>query len=121
MGKVQIRIFNPPFVSIIHEGKKKARKTGKKKGNGVLVDPVDKWFGVLVKAHLRINLQDRKKENRRKKKKGKDRGAHCLPSILDKGGKGDKKKKKICCQRPRHLSAINRRNPLLAAYVRRGR
>lgn len=82
---------NPPFGSIIHEGKKKgptawARKAiaENKKGNTVvLVYPIDKWVLMLLAAGAQVrNLGDVRWEATEDGSKGKGIGRHIAAFIL---------------------------------------
>ena len=82
---------NPPFGSIIHEGKKKGatawvRKAIKENEKGkdvVLVYPIDKWILMLVKAGAKIrNLGDVKWLATEDKSEGKGTGRHIACFIL---------------------------------------
>ena len=82
---------NPPFGSIIHQGKKKgptawARKAieeNKKGKQVVLVYPIDKWVLMLIKAGARIeNLGDVKWESIEDRKAHKGTGRHIACFIL---------------------------------------
>lgn len=82
---------NPPFGSIIHEGKKKgptawARKAIKEydKGNNVvLVYPVDKWILMLLERSVEIrNLGDVKWHSIEDNQPGKGIGRHVACFIL---------------------------------------
>ena len=82
---------NPPFGSIIHEGKKKGatawvRKAIKENEKGkdvVFVFPVDKWILMMVKAGAEIrNLGDVKWLATEDKSEGKGTGRHIACFIL---------------------------------------
>ena len=82
---------NPPFGSIIHEGKKKgatawvrkAIKENEKCKDVVLVYPIDKWILMLVKAGAKIrNLGDVKWLATEDKSEGKGTGRHIACFIL---------------------------------------
>lgn len=84
---------NPPFGTIIHEGKKKgptawARKAiieYKKGKRVVLVFPIDKWILMLIDAGAKIkNLGDVKWHSIEDKKPGIGNGRHIACFILDK-------------------------------------
>ena len=90
---------NPPFGSIIHEGKKKGptawvRKSLKEHEKGkdvVFVFPIDKWILMLIEAGAEIrNLKDVKWCSIEDKKEGKGLGRHIACFILKK----NKSKKK---------------------------
>ena len=83
---------NPPFGSIIHEGKKKGmtawvRKaiTEQEKGKRVvMVFPLDKWILMLVKAGAKItNLGDVKWLATEDGSQGKGTGRHIACFVLD--------------------------------------
>ncbi len=87
---------NPPFGSIIHEGKKKGatawvRKAIKENEKGkdvVLVYPIDKWILMMVKAGAEIrNLGDVKWLATEDKSEGKGTGRHIACFVLK--GKND--------------------------------
>ena len=82
---------NPPFGSIIHEGKKKGatawvRKAIKENEKGkdvVFVFPIDKWILMMVKAGAEIrNLGDVKWLATEDKSEGKGTGRHIACFIL---------------------------------------
>ena len=82
---------NPPFGSIIHEGKKKGatawvRKAIKENEKGkdvVLVYPIDKWILMMIKAGAEIrNLGDVKWLATEDKTPGKGTGRHIACFIL---------------------------------------
>ena len=82
---------NPPFGSIIHEGKKKGatawvRKAIKENEKGkdvVLVYPIDKWILMMVKAGAEIrNLGDVKWLATEDKTPGKGTGRHIACFVL---------------------------------------
>ena len=84
---------NPPFGSIIHEGKKKGptawvRKSivEHEKGKDVVfVYPIDKWVLMLIKAGAEIrNLGDVKWLATEDKSKGKGTGRHIACFVLKK-------------------------------------
>ena len=86
---------NPPFGSIIHEGKKKGptawvRKAiaEQKKGKRVvLVYPVDKWLLMLVEAGAEIrNLGDVKWLATEDRSQGKGTGRHIACFVLEPNG-----------------------------------
>ena len=86
---------NPPFGSIIHEGKKKGatawvRKAIKENEKGkdvVFVFPVDKWILMMVKAGAEIrNLGDVKWLATEDKSEGKGTGRH-IACFVSKGDK----------------------------------
>lgn len=83
---------NPPFGSIVHEGKKKgptawvrkAIEEFKKGKKVVLVYPVDKWFLMLVEAGAKIsNLGDVKWVATEDGSQGKGTGRHIACFVLD--------------------------------------
>jgi len=83
---------NPPFGSIIHEGKKKgptawARKAIKEYGKGkrvVLVYPIDKWVLMLLGAGAKVrNLGDVKWTAIEDGSVGEGNGRHVACFILD--------------------------------------
>lgn len=83
---------NPPFGSIIHEGKKKgptawARKAIKEHKKGkrvVLVYPVDKWVLMLLEAGAKVeNLGDVKWLATEDRTPGKGTGRHIACFVLD--------------------------------------
>lgn len=91
----QSTYVNPPFGSIIHEGKKKgptawARKAIKEAEKGkkvVMVYPIDKWVLMLIKAGAKIeNLGDVKWCATEDGTPGKGTGRHIACFILN----GDK-------------------------------
>lgn len=82
---------NPPFGSIIHEGKKKGatawvRKSIKENEKGkdvVFVFPIDKWILMMIKAGAEIrNLGDVKWLATEDKSEGKGTGRHIACFIL---------------------------------------
>ena len=82
---------NPPFGSIIHEGKKKGatawvRKAIKENEKGkdvVFVFPIDKWILMMIKAGAEIrNLGDVKWLSTEDKLPGKGTGRHIACFIL---------------------------------------
>jgi len=82
---------NPPFGSIIHEGKKKGatawvRKAIKENEKGkdvVLVYPIDKWVLMLLKAGAEVrNLSDVKWLATEDKTPGKGTGRHIACFVL---------------------------------------
>jgi len=82
---------NPPFVSIIHEGKKKgptawARKAIAEHQQGksvVLVYPIDKWVLMLLKAGAQVrNLGDVRWLATEDRSQGKGTGRHIAAFIL---------------------------------------
>jgi hypothetical protein len=84
---------NPPFGSIIHEGKKKGptawvRKAIAENEKGkevVLVYPIDKWILMMIKAGAEIrNLGDVKWLATEDKSEGKGTGRHIACFILKK-------------------------------------
>ena len=84
---------NPPFGSIIHEGKKKGatawvRKAIKENEKGkdvVFVYPIDKWILMMIKAGAEIrNLGDIKWLATEDKTPGKGTGRHIACFILKK-------------------------------------
>jgi len=84
---------NPPFGSIIHEGKKKGatawvRKALKEYEKGkkvVLVYPIDKWILMLLSAGAKVeNLGDVKWVATEDGSSGKGTGRHIAMFILDK-------------------------------------
>ena len=84
---------NPPFGSIIHEGKKKGptawvRKAIAENEKGkevVLVYPIDKWILMMIKAGAEIrNLGDVKWLATEDKSQGKGTGRHIACFILKK-------------------------------------
>ena len=91
---------NPPFGSIIHNGKKKgptawARKAIFEADKGktvVLVYPIDKWILMLLQAGAEVrNLGDVKWHSIEDNKPGKGTGRHIACFILNR----EKKKKDI--------------------------
>jgi hypothetical protein len=83
---------NPPFGSIIHEGKKKgptawARKAMEEAGKGkrvVMVYPIDKWVLMLLAAGARVeNLGDVKWLSTEDGLPGKGTGRHIAMFILE--------------------------------------
>lgn len=83
---------NPPFVSIIHQGKKKgptawARKAieeNKKGKRVVLVYPIDKWVLMLLAAGARVsNLGDVRWLATEDGTQGKGTGRHIACFVLD--------------------------------------
>jgi len=83
---------NPPFGSIIHEGRKKgptawARKALKEHAKGkrvVMVYPMDKWVLMLIEAGAEIrNLKDVKWCATEDGQPGKGTGRHIAMFILD--------------------------------------
>lgn len=90
----QSNYVNPPFGSIMHEGKKKGatawvRKAIKEHEKGkrvVLVYPIDKWVLMLIKAGAKIsNLGDVKWLATEDGSVGKGTGRHIACFVLDKG------------------------------------
>ncbi len=88
----QSNYVNPPFGSIIHEGKKKGptawvRKAIAEHEKGkrvVMVYPIDKWILMLVKAGAEIrNLGDVRWHSIEEDKPGKGTGRHIACFILD--------------------------------------
>ena len=86
---------NPPFESIIHEGKKKgptawARKATAEQTQGkrvVLVDPIDKWILMLLAAGAQVrNLGDVRWLATEDRTAGKGTGRHIACCILDPSG-----------------------------------
>ena len=84
---------NPPFGSIIHEGKKKGptvwvRKSIAEHEKGkdvVFVYPIDKWVLMMIKAGAEIrNLGDVKWLATEDKSKGKGTGRHIACFVLKK-------------------------------------
>ncbi len=84
--------INPPFGSILHEGKKKGatawvRKAIEENNKGksiVLVHPIDKWVLMLIKQGARIeNLGDIKWLATEDNLPGKGTGRHIACFILD--------------------------------------
>lgn len=84
---------NPPFGSIIHQGKKKgptawARKAIAEHEKGkrvVLVYPIDKWILMLLKAGATVqNLGDVRWHSTEDGLPGKGTGRHIAAFILDK-------------------------------------
>lgn len=82
---------NPPFGSIIHQGRKKgptawARKAITEHGNGksvVLVYPIDKWVLMLLKAGAEVrNLGDVRWLATEDGSRGKGTGRHIAAFIL---------------------------------------
>jgi hypothetical protein len=82
---------NPPFGSIIHQGKKKgptawvrkAIEENKKGKNVVLVYPVDKWILMLIEAGAEIrNLRDVKWLATEDGSQGKGTGRHIACFVL---------------------------------------
>lgn len=82
---------NPPFGSIIHEGKKKgptawvrkAIEEHKKGKSVVLVYPIDKWVLMLIEAGAEIrNLRDVRWLATEDKSEGKGTGRHIAMFIL---------------------------------------
>ena len=85
---------NPPFGSIIHQGKKKgatawvrkAIEEYKKGKDVVLVYPIDKWILMLIKENAKIiNLGDVKWLSTEDKKPGKGTGRHIACFVLKNG------------------------------------
>ena len=85
---------NPPFGSIIHQGKKKGptawvRKAIAESEKGkcvVLVYPVDKWLLMLIEAGAKIrNLGDVRWLATEDGTQGKGTGRHIACFVLDKG------------------------------------
>jgi hypothetical protein len=83
---------NPPFGSIIHEGKKKGptawvRKAIQEQEKGkrvVLVYPIDKWVLMLIKAGAKIsNLGDVRWLATEDKSQGKGTGRHIACFVLE--------------------------------------
>ena len=83
---------NPPFGSIIHEGKKKgptawARKAIKEAAKGkrvVLVYPIDKWVLMLLAAGAKVrNLGDVRWLATEDGSQGKGTGRHIAEFVLD--------------------------------------
>ena len=83
---------NPPFGSIIHEGKKKgptawARKAIEESKNGkqvVMVYPIDKWVLMMLAAGAKVeNLGDVKWESTEDGLPGKGTGRHIAMFILN--------------------------------------
>ncbi len=88
----QSSYVNPPFGSIIHEGKKKgptawARKAieeNKKGKNVVLVYPIDKWVLMLLAAGAKVrNLGDVKWLATEDGSQGKGTGRHIACFVLE--------------------------------------
>ena len=88
----QSNYVNPPFGSIIHQGKKKgatawARKAieeAKKGKKVVMVYPIDKWVLMLIKTGAEVrNLGDIKWLATEDKTQGKGSGRHIACFILD--------------------------------------
>lgn len=88
----QSNYVNPPFGSIIHQGKKKgptawARKAieENRKGKGVvLVYPIDKWVLMLLAAGARVeNLGDVRWRATEDGSQGKGTGRHIAAFILE--------------------------------------
>jgi hypothetical protein len=84
---------NPPFGSIIHEGKKKgptawARKSIEENRKGkrvVMVYPIDKWVLMLLAAGAKVrNLGDVKWHATEDGSEGKGTGRHIAAFILEK-------------------------------------
>ncbi len=89
---------NPPFGSIIHDGKKKgptawARKAIEEHRQGkrvVLVYPVDKWILMLLEAGAKVrNLGDVKWLATEDGTQGKGTGRHIACFVLDSGDAGN--------------------------------
>lgn len=87
----QSSYVNPPFGSIIHQGKKKgptawARKAITEKAQGkkvVLVYPIDKWILMLLAAGAQVkNLGDVRWLATEDKKPGKGTGRHIAAFVL---------------------------------------
>lgn len=83
---------NPPFGSIIHNGKKKGmtawvRKAIEEQNNGkrvVMVYPIDKWILMLLKAGAKVrNLGDIKWLATEDKSEGNGTGRHIAAFILE--------------------------------------
>jgi hypothetical protein len=87
-----VTYVNPPFGSIIHNGKKKgptawARKAIEESRKGktvVMVYPIDKWVLMMLKAGAKVeNLGDVKWEATEDGSAGKGTGRHIAMFILD--------------------------------------
>lgn len=90
---------NPPFGSIVHEGRKKGmtawvRKAMAEVAKGksvVLVYPLDKWVLMLLKAGAEVrNLGDVKWFSTEDGKAGRGTGRHIAAFILNPGGTNGK-------------------------------
>jgi len=88
----QSNYVNPPFGSILHEGRKKgptawARKAIAESQKGkrvVLVYPIDKWVLMLLKAGAQVrNLGDVRWHSIEEGKPGKGTGRHIAAFILE--------------------------------------
>lgn len=84
--------LNPPFGSIIHQGKKKgatawARKAIEEHKKGktvVMVYPIDKWVLMMLEAGAKVrNLKDVRWLAIEDKKQGKGTGRHIACFVLD--------------------------------------
>ena len=102
-GGGESNYVNPPFGSIIHQGKKKgptawARKAieeNKKGKHVVLVYPIDKWVLMLLAAGAKVeNLGDVRWLATEDGSRGKGTGRHIAAFILDgdqDSGEGDER------------------------------
>jgi len=88
----QSNYVNPPFGSVVHEGKKKgptawARKAIAENRKGkrvVLVYPIDKWVLMLIEAGAKVsNLGDVKWLATEDRSEGKGTGRHIACFVLD--------------------------------------